>query len=422
MPPSRYLSSTEACSELGIRPQTLYSYVSRGLVRSETGDQRRRTRQYHREDIERLRHQKELRAHPEAAAGRALRAGDPVLESALSRIDDDDLHYRGISVGELARGGTAEEVAALLWTGDRSRLIEGFTGEIRMQGVGPGLGAELAPLSAIERMQALLPVIAAADPAAYATAPPQIHRCGARILRLMTLIAAGRARTHHGISRTLQTAWLPGRPETTPLIEAALILCADHELNVSTFTCRTVASSGASLYAVVTAGLSALQGPRHGGSTGRLEALWDEAEASGAGETVDSRLRRGDPVEGFGHVVYRGVDPRAKILMGLLDEAVPEARQLETARALIEEVGKRTGLSHNVDLALVALRRALGLERGGALLVFCLGRTIGWIAHAIEQYQTGRLIRPRARYTGPDPGSMSATATASAATPPRRRR
>jgi citrate synthase len=117
MPPSRYLSCTEACSELGIRPQTLYSYVSRGLVRSETGDQRRRTRQYYREDIERLRHQKELRAHPEAAAGRALRAGDPVLESALSRIDDDDLHYRGISVGELARGGTAEEVAALLWTG-----------------------------------------------------------------------------------------------------------------------------------------------------------------------------------------------------------------------------------------------------------------------------------------------------------------
>ena len=403
MAPSRYLSSTEACSELGIRPQTLYSYVSRGLVRSETGDQRRRTRQYHREDIERLRHQKEVRAHPEAAAGRALRAGDPVLESALSRIDDDDLYYRGISVGELARESTAEEVAALLWTGDRSGPMEGFAGEVRLEGVSPRLGAELAPLSTVERMQALLPVIAAADPAAYATAPPQVHRGGARILRLMTLIAAGRAQTGSGIARTLQTTWLPGRPETTRLIEAALILCADHELNVSTFTCRTVASSGASLYAVVTAGLSALQGPRHGGSTGRLEALWDEAEASGVAETIASRLRRGDTVEGFGHVVYRGVDPRATILVELLEEAVPDARELGTAKALIDEVGKRTGLSQNVDLALVALRRALGLERGAALLLFCLGRTIGWIAHAIEQYQTGRLIRPRARYTGPDP-------------------
>ena len=403
MPPSRYLSSTEACSELGIRPQTLYSYVSRGLVRSEIGDQRRRTRQYHREDIERLRHQKELRAHPEAAAGRALRAGDPVLESALSRIDDDDLFYRGISVGELARESTAEEVAALLWTGDRSRPIEGFAGGIQLEGVGPALDAELAPLSAIERMQALLPVIGAADPAAYATAPSRIHRSGARILRLMTLIVAGRTRTGSGIARTLQTAWLPERPETTRLLEAALILCADHELNVSTFTCRTVASSGAGLHAVVTAGLSALQGPRHGGSTGRLEALWDEAEASGAGETIASRLRRGDHVEGFGHVVYRGVDPRARILFELLEEAVPEALELQIARELIGEVGKRTGLSHNVDLALVVLRRALGLERGAALLLFCLGRTIGWIAHAIEQYQTGRLIRPRARYTGPDP-------------------
>ena len=403
MAPSRYLSSTEACSELGIRPQTLYSYVSRGLIRSETGDQRRRTRQYYREDIERLRHQKELRAHPEAAAGRALRAGDPVLESALSRIDDDDLYYRGISVGELARESTAEEVAALLWTGDRSKPIEEFAGDIRLEGVSPVLEAELAPLSAVERMQALLPVIGAADPAAYATAPPHIHRCGARIFRLMALMAAGRAQTGHRIARTLQSAWLPGRPETTRLMEAALILCADHELNVSTFTCRTVASSGAGLYAVVTAGLSALQGPRHGGSTGRLEALWDEAEANGAGETIASRLRRGDAIEGFGHVVYRGVDPRAKILMELLEEAVPEALELRTARELIEEVGKRTGLSHNVDLALVALRRALGLEKGAALLLFCLGRTIGWIAHAMEQYQTGRLIRPRAKYTGPDP-------------------
>ena len=403
MAPSRYLSSTEACAELGIRPQTLYSYVSRGLIRSETGDQRRRTRQYYREDIERLRHQKEVRAHPEAAAGQALRAGDPVLESALSRIDDDDLYYRGISVGELARESTTEEVAALLWTGDRSKPIEEFAGEVRLEGVSPGLGAELAPLSAVERMQALLPVIGAADPAAYATAPPHIHRCGARIFRLMALMAAGRAQTGHRIARTLQSAWLPGRPETTRLMEAALILCADHELNVSTFTCRTVASSGAGLYAVVTAGLSALQGPRHGGSTGRLEALWDEAEANGAGETIASRLRRGDAIEGFGHVVYRGVDPRAKILMELLEEAVPEALELRTARELIEEVGKRTGLSHNVDLALVALRRALGLEKGAALLLFCLGRTIGWIAHAMEQYRTGRLIRPRAKYTGPDP-------------------
>ena len=214
---SRYLSSTEACSELGIRPQTLYSYVSRGLVRSETGDQRRRTRQYHREDIERLRHQKELRAHPEAAAGRALRAGDPVLESALSRIDDDDLHYRGISVGDLARGSTAEEVAALLWTGDRSRPIEGFTGEMRLEGVGPGIAAELAPLSAIERMQALLPMTAAADPAAYATAPPQIHRCGARILRLMTLIAAGpRADPRRNLPKTLQTRLAAGETGDHP--------------------------------------------------------------------------------------------------------------------------------------------------------------------------------------------------------------
>ena len=407
MASSRFLSSREACAELGIRPQTLYSYVSRGLIRSETGDRRHRTRQYYREDIERLRRNKEFRARPEAAAEQALRAGDPVLESALSRIDDDDLYYRGISVGELARESTVEEVASLLWTGDRSSLIEGFSGEARLEGVGRGLAAELAPLSKIERMQVLLSTTGAADPAAFATAPPHVHRCGARILRLGTLVTAGRDSTGAGVARTLQNAWLPSRPETAKLIEAALILCADHELNVSTFTCRTVASSGAGLWAVVTAGLSALQGPRHGGATGRLEALWDEAAANGVGDTIAGRLKRGDSIEGFGHVVYGGVDPRAKILMELLWEAVPDAAELAMAEELIEEVGKRTGLSHNVDLGLVALRRALGLEKGAALLLFCLGRIVGWIAHAIEQFQSGRLIRPRARYTGPEPRAQS---------------
>ena len=408
MAPSRYLSAKEACAELGIRPQTLYSYVSRGLIRSETGDQGRRTRQYYREDIERLRRHKELRAHPQVAAEQALKAGDPVLESALSRIDDDDLYYRGISVGELARESTVEEVAALLWTGDRSGRIEEFAGAVRLDGVSPGLAAELAPLSKVERMQALLPVLGTQDPAAFATAPPHIHQCGARILRLMALVAAAEDKTSSGIAQTLQSAWLPERPEAARLIEAALILCADHELNVSTFTCRTVASSGASLYAVVTAGLSALQGPRHGGATGRLEALWDEAESGNhVGDTIVSRLKRGDAIAGFGHVVYRGVDPRAQTLMELLEEAVPNAAELALAKALIEEVEKRTGLSHNVDLSLVALRRALGLEKGAALLLFCLGRIIGWIAHAIEQYQTGRLIRPRAKYTGPDPRRAS---------------
>ena len=319
-----------------------------------------------------------------------------------------DSYYRGISVSELARESTVEEVAALLWTGDRALRIEEFVGEARLDGVSPTLIAGLASLAKVERMQALLPAIGAADPAAFATAPPHIHQCGARILRFTTLIATAQDKTVSGIAQTLQSAWLPGRPEMARLIEAALILCADHELNVSTFTCRTVASSGASLYAVVTAGLSALQGPRHGGATDRLEALWDEAEsANSVGDTIVSRLKRGDVIEGFGHVVYRGVDPRAKILMELLEEAVPNASELALAKALIEEVGKRTGLSHNVDLGLVALRRALGLEKGAALLLFCLGRIIGWIAHAIEQYQTGRLIRPRAKYTGPEPRRAS---------------
>ena len=326
MAPSRYLSAKEACAELGIRPQTLYAYVSRGLIRSETGDQRHRTRQYYREDIERLRRHKELRARPEVAAEQALRTGDPVLESALSRIDDDDLYYRGISVSKLARESTVEEVAALLWTGDRSLQIEEFAGETRLNGISPTLIAELARLSKVERMQALLPAIGATDPAAFATAPPHIHQCGARILRCMTLIATAQDETVSGIAQTLQSAWLPGRPETARLIEAALILCADHELNVSTFTLPHRGFEwGQSICGGNGWPQRSARTPSRWSDQSDWKALWDEAEsANSVGDTIASRLKRGDVIEGFGHMVYRSVDPSCEDPHGIAGGSGPQ--------------------------------------------------------------------------------------------------
>jgi citrate synthase len=183
-----------------------------------------------------------------------------------------------------------------------------------------------------------------------------------------------------------------------------LILLADHELNVSTFTARCVASARASPYAVVIAGLSALRGPRHGGASEQVLALFSEVGVpSRAREVIAARLRRGELIPGFGHAVYAGRDPRAESLDRLLREtgiaprrlALPEAIEAETTAVIQQEP--------NVDFALATLSHTLELPANALLALFGLARTVGWIAHTLEQYAEQPLIRPRARYVGPPP-------------------
>ncbi len=185
-----------------------------------------------------------------------------------------------------------------------------------------------------------------------------------------------------------------------------MCLIADHELNASTFVARCVASTGATPYAVVSAALGALSGRRHGGASARAEALFAELARGGDAMTVMAgRLARGEDLPGFGHFLYPAGDPRATTILTAITRTSPEARALiESAAA----AGTRlTGRHPNVDFALAAAATSLGLPRNAALAIFITGRTVGWIAHAIEQYESGILIRPRARYTGPQPAEGS---------------
>jgi citrate synthase len=191
-------------------------------------------------------------------------------------------------------------------------------------------------------------------------------------------------------------------PEAAALINSALILCADHELNVSAFTARCVASAGTTPYGAVIAGLAALQGNKHGGHTERVEALFREVgEGNRVRMTIASRLRRGERIPGFGHPLYPDGDPRAKMLLARTTAVFPHKTTL--AQAIVSEVQQTIGQNPTIDFALVTLARALNLPAGAPIALFALGRTVGWIGHAIEQYNLDQLIRPRARYTGTMP-------------------
>jgi citrate synthase len=271
-----------------------------------------------------------------------------------------------------------------LWTGDSTRGSELFSGSE------PALPTGLPDARLFTRFQVLMPLAAAADPAAWDLRTTSLPHTGARIVRAMVAVAAPGARGH--LAERLASAW----NVDSELISASLILCADHELNVSAFTARCVASAHATLYDVVGAGLAALRGARHGGHTERTEVLLAEAAAIGPQRAISDRLRRGEAVPGFGHPLYPDGDPRARYLLDRLT-----GREAELARGVAEAGRSLLGEHPTIDLGLAAVGRELALPEGGPLVLFALGRTIGWIGHAIEQVADGHLIRPRARYDGP---------------------
>jgi citrate synthase len=180
------------------------------------------------------------------------------------------------------------------------------------------------------------------------------------------------------------------------VIRRILVVLADHELNASAFAARVAASTGASLAAAALAGLATLTGPRHGGAAAKVSALMEDAERLGAEEAVRSWVSRGDLPPGFGHPLYPDGDPRARVLLSALDPD-PLVKDLQASAETV------TGQRANIDFALVAAARQLSRPPDAPFALFALGRSVGWIAHALEQIETGGLIRPRARYTGPLP-------------------
>jgi citrate synthase len=400
-----YLTAKRAADALGVTRATLYAYTSRGQLQSEPVPGLPRERRYYREDIERLRERKETRRDPERAAARGLHWGSPVLASGITLIHDGRLYYRGQDVLKLAENATLEQVAELLWEAEgveRERLFERL---FEQPGALPP--RQLARLRTCTRdplslLQMALPLAGALDLASYDLRPAAVRQTGARIIRLLTTTIA-RRHSRTPVHLALQAAWAPGRAVVGEAIRAALIVCADHELNVSAFTARCAASAGASPYDTVSAALATLKGRRHGGETERVSALFVEAETPNrARAVVANRLRRGERLPGFGHPLYPAGDPRAALLLRLA-EASGNTAEWRLVRALRKAGSELLQDLPNLDFGLAALARTYNLPRHAPLVLFALGRTVGWIAHAIEQYATGELIRPRARYTGPAP-------------------
>jgi citrate synthase len=378
-----YLSAREAAAELAISPATLYAYVSRGLIRSEPSPDSRSHR-YRAEDVRGL---KERRA-PSAVEPHGFRSFDPdlpVMDSAIATITEEGAIYRGVNCVDLSEKDTLEHTATLLWdvTG-----VDPFASDNcphvsdEMRAI-----AEAARRAApIDRAIAVLALATSADPGAFTRAPEGRAMVGGRILRLLVATMLNAEPSSQLLHWQIAKAWAPDNKHAPDLIRRALVLLADHELNASTFTVRCAASTGLSLYDAVGVLASRL-----------VKTLIDQD----AEPVIRERVALGERFAGFGHGVYKRGDPRAMSLLNALTRA-GAARKF--TREVPERIAEATGEFVNIDYALAVLAHSLRLGPGSELALFAMARAVGWIAHASEQLQYGRLIRPRARYVGPAPG------------------
>ena len=389
---TEWISSAEAARRLGVSAATLYAYVSRGLLRSE-GSTGRRERRYRADDVSRLKRRRSIGRKAESIAANALDFGTPVLDSSLTLIEGGRLFYRGHDAARLARSTSLEQVAELLWDCDDrpfdAKNLPPMSAALR------AAWAATPTLSTVDRCLVLLPAAARWDHPSWVEDRAAMLETGVRILRLLTAAVTGEPVSPRPVHEQLAAAWhVPA--QHAPLIRAALVLSADHEFNASAFAARVVASTGAHLYGSTMAGLAAINGPRHGGVTRQVTRLFDSPDKI-------ERQPRDEAVPGFGHPLYPDGDVRAAMLFELMRELLPGSPELAQAERLAAAVEAAGGGKPNIDFATVTLERALALPQESALALFLLGRTVGWIAHALEQAAHGVLIRPRARYTGPRP-------------------
>ena len=398
----RWVDAATAAAHLGISVRSLYAYVSRGQVRSVPGE-RGRPRLYAFADLERLRVRRDARAGHGAVAAGALRWGEPVLDSAITAITARGPAYRGKLAVDLAGATPFENVAELLWAGYLpDRRVDWPRGAIPHAQLARLVGTD--PRTPLDVMPLLIQIAALADRERDDLRPDALIACGRRLIPLLAaalapgFVAAAVTRAL-GASSVAQIAAraLGVADELAPVIDSALVLLADHELNASSFTARIAASTDAGPYACVAAALATMSGRKHGSASepvARFAAEVGPPEAARA--AVRALRRRGEVPPGFGHPIYPKGDPRAPPLLEAA-QRLPGARNARTLFAIIEAT---TDAAPNCDIGLAALVAALGAPPTAGTGLFAVARAAGWLAHAIEQRAAGFILRPRARYTG----------------------
>lgn len=378
---STWMTLDEARQQLGVRPQTIYAYVSRGriAVSPDPADSRRSL--YRAEDVSKLVQRKVTGRTRETLAATTLFGAEPSVPTSISTFAGGRLYYRGVEVVSLAATATLEEAASLLWASEQPLTFPA-----------PAEPASTTPAGRVRAFTELAALAATGHSTRGRVAKVLLEESARLVGRLATSFGAADDAAlllHDRLAR----GWSQPRA-VAGLIRKTLVLLADHEITSSAFSSRITASTGASLPACLLSGLTTFSGPLHGDASGRVRALFDEVERSGPDAVVDRYLSSAVPIPGFGHHIYPDGDPRAAALMADFEPPKHIAR-------LIDRVVSLTGLLPSIDVALAALATRYRLPGDAAFALFAVARSVGLLAHSMEQLSVDSVIRPRGRYIGP---------------------
>lgn len=387
------LGAADAARQLGVSKATLYAYASRGLLNAVADDRNPRISRYSSFELEQLALRRGHGRKREQHMKTALTQGWPVLDTALSGIVDGQPVYRGRRAVDMAGDATLEDVARWLWqfgphdpfAGDAPVLSEAWQHS--------AAACSEQPLAERTLARFALALGELHGPSWLPDGDPLARACGQH-LRALAASFLGVPPSARALHEQFAQAWGLA-PGTGDLLRQAMVLTAEHEMNLIGFTARQLTSVGASLGASLLGALCYLSGAFNGGDTARVEALWDEVLAQPDLEgALAARLDRGDAMPGFNHHYYPAGDPRAA---ALLQACAAWGAQVPPIASVVERL---TGWKPSLDFGLVALRRAIGAPRDAALTLLMASRCVGVVAHILEQRRSGQRMVVRARYTG----------------------
>jgi citrate synthase len=341
----------------------------------------------------------------------------------LSHVDGEagELIIAGFRVDELAAHATFEETTWLLWHDNlpNTRELDAFRGELAAhRNLPPATLAILrecarARVDAMDALRIALGTVSlvSSEATAIVAIAPTIVAAFSRLLAGTEPIAPREDLGHAANYLYMLSGEVPDA-ERVRALETYLNTVVDHGLNASTFTCRVITSTGSDLVSAVVGAIGALKGPLHGGAPGpALETVFEIGDASRAEAVLRAKIESGERLMGFGHRVYKVRDPRADVLAVAAERLFTRAgdmrlyglaREVEaTAIRLLEEYKPGRRLQTNVEFYTALLLHGLGLDVPLFTPTFAIARVSGWIAHAIEQREANRLIRPKSVYVGP---------------------
>lgn len=353
--------------------------------------------------------------------------GTTAARTAISDVDGEQgrLIYQGIDIFELAGSSTFEETTYLIWNGKlpnaeqlgtlNRQLAENRHPLREVVDLIASLPKDAAPMNALRTAVSAMGLY---DPDTGDESREANVRKAVRLVAQTPTLVAYIERLRKGQEVVEPREDLPlaanflymltgeePTPESAEEFDAALVLHVDHELNASAFASRVISATQADMYSAVTGAIGALSGPSHGGANQRvMETLEKIGDPENAEEYVKAALGRGERIMGFGHRVYRVMDPRAKILKGMsrnLGERHGNTKWFEISEIVEDAVIREKNIFPNVDFYSASFYHELGIATDLFPAIFAMSRMSGWTAHVLEQQADNRLIRPRAEYTGP---------------------